>query len=129
MPALASHLSSSHKDAAVPQFRFVLETVAVAICPWGLKHYHIYHDIPPSSSGHLFVTGAQKLPHSSSLSFTLILSPSLSFFYLLCIKKDPELWFSAPFSAHVVGSRRERERGYGNHGLPSWGGRRHEIWL
>lgn len=90
---VTSHLFSSHKDA-VPQFRFVLETVAVAVCPSGFKHYHIYHDIPPSSFGHLLVTIAQKLPHSSSLSFTLLYL-SLSLFSLGTKKNRAR--FSASF--------------------------------
>lgn len=72
----------------VSQFIFVLQTVAVALYPSGFKDYHIYHDIPPSSFGHLLVTRAQKLPHSSSLSLYF------SFYlFLLCIQKRTALVF------------------------------------
>ena len=87
---------TSHKDS-VSQFSFVLETVAVAVCPSAFKDYHIYHDIPPSSFGHLLVTRAQKLPHSSSLSFILLFF--LSFF---AYKKRTEPWFSASLSIRVI---------------------------
>ena len=116
---------TSHKDA-VSQFRFVLETVAVALCPSGCKDYHIYHDIPPSSFGHLLVTRAQKLPHSSSLSFILLFA-SLS----LHTKKNRALVFCFSLYTHVIAGFLEAvlKEDVATMSALSWGGRRHKIWL
>lgn len=116
---------TSHKDA-VSQFSFVLETVAVAMCPLGIKGYHIYHDIPPSSFGHLLVTGAQKLPHSSTLSF-IILFISLS---SLHTKKNIAQVFCSS-SIHVIAGFLEAvlKEDVATMSVLSWGGRRHKIWL
>lgn len=101
----------SHKDA-LSQFRFLSETVAVAVCPSGFKDYHIYHDIPPSSFGHLLVTRAQKLPHSSSLSFILLFT-SLS----LHTKKNRALGFLllSLYTCYSWISWSGIKRGCGNH--------------
>lgn len=122
---VTSHLFSSHKDA-VPQFRFVLKTVAVAVCPSGFKHYHIYHDIPPSSFGHLLVTIAQKLPHSSSLSFTLLY---LSLFLLWVQKKNRARFLLLFYTRYSWISWSGIEDDVATMVVPSRGGRRHEIWL